>query len=93
MSDLEQIPLDLLHLLDIALPFGIPLTDLLYLPCLDLDHLVLHLQLLLVISCMDGPISLLLSIDVAVFCQRYLLLTFDHLVILVEGYKLTVVEV
>lgn len=93
MRDLKQIPLDLLHLLDITLPLRISLADLLYLSCLDLDHLVLHLQLLLVVSRMDWPLPLLLSIDVAVLCQGYLLLAFDHFVILVEGYKLAVVEV
>lgn len=43
MGDLEQITLDLLHLLDIALPLRVSLADLLDLACLDLDHLVLHL--------------------------------------------------
>lgn len=93
MRNLKQIPLDLLHLLHITLLLRIPLTDLLNLPSLDLDHLVLHLQLLLIISCMDRPFSLLLSVYVTVLCQGYLFLAFDHLVILVEGYKLAVVEV
>lgn len=93
MGNLEQIPLDFLHLLDIAFPLGVPLADLLYLACLDLDHLVLHLQLLLIISCMNRPLSLLFSIDVAMFCQGYFLLAFNHLVVLIEGYKFSVVEV
>lgn len=93
MRNLKQIPLNLLHLLHITLLLRIPLTDLLNLACLDLDHLVLHLQLLLIISCMDRPLSLLLSIDVAVLCQGYFFLAFDHLVIFVEGYKFSVVEI
>lgn len=93
MRDLKQISFDLLHLLDIALPLRISLTDLLDFACLDLDHLILHLQLLLIISCMDRSVSLLLTIDVTMLRQGYFLLAFDHLVVLVEGYELSVVEV
>ena len=93
MGDLEQIPLDLLHLLDVALLLRVALADLLDLASLDLDHLVLHLQLLLVVSSMDGPVSLLLAVDVAVLYQGHFFLALDHLVVLVEGYELPVVEV
>lgn len=79
-------------MLHVALLFGISLTDLLYLTSLYLDHLILHLDLLLVIRSVHWPLAPLpLPVDVAVLGQCHLLLTLNHLVVFVKGDKFSIV--
>jgi hypothetical protein len=67
------------------------LAYLLNLAGLDLDHLVLHFNLLLVVWSVDGSLSSFLPGDVAVLGQGHFLLAFNHLVVFIEGNELTVV--
>lgn len=91
VGDLEEVLLDLLKLLHIALLFGVPLADLLDLPRLDFDHFVLHFDLFLVVWGVYRPFSLFFPIYVAVLGECHSLLAFDHLVVLVECNELAIV--
>lgn len=93
MGDLKEVLLDFFQLLDIALLLRVSLADLLDLASLNLQHLVLHLQLLLIVWRVHRLPSPPLTIHIAVLGHCHSLLALDHLVILVEGNELPIVPV